>query len=49
MVYFTAIFPYAVLLVFMVRGATLEGAGDGVAFYIGSETNWTKIQEAEVI
>jgi len=47
-VYFTAIFPYAVLLIFMVRGATLEGAEDGVAFYIGSQTNWTKIADAGV-
>jgi len=47
-VYFTATFPYIVLLVFLVRGATLEGANDGIQFYIGSKTNWTKIQDAEV-
>ena len=32
----------------MIRGATLEGARDGIAFYIGSESDWSKIQEAEV-
>ena len=31
------------------RGATLEGASQGVQFYIGNQTNWTKIGEAEVI
>jgi len=47
-VYFTAIFPYVVLAIFLVRGATLEGASQGVQFYIGNQTNWTKIGEAEV-
>ncbi|KAM3662942.1 sodium- and chloride-dependent neutral and basic amino acid transporter B(0+) isoform 2-T2 [Ammospiza maritima maritima] len=47
-VYFTALFPYVILFVLLVRGATLEGALDGVQFYIGRESNITKLMEAEV-
>ncbi|CAF1088800.1 unnamed protein product [Rotaria sordida] len=32
--YFTAIFPYVVLLVLIIYTATLEGAVDGIKFYI---------------
>ncbi|KAM6143706.1 sodium- and chloride-dependent neutral and basic amino acid transporter B(0+) [Erethizon dorsatum] len=47
-VYFTAIFPYAVLLILLIRGATLEGASKGISYYIGSKSNFTKLKEAEV-
>lgn len=47
-VYFTATFPYAVIVILLIRGVTLEGASDGIEFYIGSQSNWTKLTEAQV-
>lgn len=45
-VYFTATFPYVVILILIIRGATLSGSLDGVSFYLSSD--WSKLQSAQV-
>ena len=42
-VWFTAIFPYVVLLILVIRGCTLEGADKGIQYYIGKESDFSKV------
>ena len=44
--YFTAIFPYVVLVTLLIRGVTLEGAVDGILFFITPQ--WDKILTPQV-
>jgi len=43
-IWFTALFPYAVLLVLLVRAVTLDGAGTGLLYYV--TPRWEKLLEA---
>ncbi|CAF0759250.1 unnamed protein product [Adineta steineri] len=45
--YFTALFPYVMLTVLIIRGATLSGAIEGVKFYMGT-VNLTVLKSPSV-
>nr|XP_039248913.1 sodium-dependent serotonin transporter-like isoform X1 [Styela clava] len=45
-VWFTATFPYVVLLILLVRGATLPGASKGIEFYL--KPNWETLADPVV-
>ncbi|XP_038630620.1 sodium- and chloride-dependent neutral and basic amino acid transporter B(0+)-like [Scyliorhinus canicula] len=47
-VYFTATFPYVILTILLIRGLTLEGAYKGLEFYIGSQSDFSKLTDAQV-
>ncbi|KAK3787764.1 hypothetical protein RRG08_049710 [Elysia crispata] len=44
--YLTATSPYIFMLILLIRNSTLDGAADGVEFYL--KTNITKLKETEV-
>ncbi|NXO60296.1 SC6A7 protein, partial [Aramus guarauna] len=44
--YFTATFPYLIVLILIIRGATLDGSLDGIRFYLSSD--WSRLQSAQV-
>lgn len=44
--YFTATFPYVMLTVLVVRGATLEGSVDGILYFIVPD--WKKLASPDV-
>ena len=46
MVYFTALFPYVMLTALLIRGVTLDGALDGIIFYLSP--NWETLLSANV-
>ncbi|KOC64578.1 Sodium-dependent dopamine transporter [Habropoda laboriosa] len=45
-VWFTALFPYAVLLILLIRGVTLPGSFEGIRYYLNP--NFSAITKAEV-
>lgn len=45
--YFLAIFPYVIMFILLIRAATLDGALEGMLYFI--EADFTKLLEAEVM
>lgn len=45
-VYFTALFPYVVLVILLIRSCTLEGSYEGIMFYLTPQ--WGRLREARV-
>lgn len=44
--YFTAIFPYVVMIILLVRGVTLPGAWSGILYFITPQ--WDKVYDPNV-
>ena len=45
-VYFTATFPYIILVCLLVRGLTLEGASKGIGYYMNAD--WERLKTSKV-
>ncbi|XP_028405656.1 sodium- and chloride-dependent GABA transporter 2-like [Dendronephthya gigantea] len=45
-VYFTATFPYVILIILFFRGVTLEGAGNGLKTFFTPE--WSRLNDAKI-
>ena len=46
MVYFTALFPYAMLIILLIRGVLLDGYYEGVKFYMSADVS--RLNDAQV-
>ncbi|CAH1100654.1 unnamed protein product [Psylliodes chrysocephalus] len=44
--YFLAIFPYVIMITLLIRASTLEGAAEGMMYFI--ETDWSRLLDADV-
>lgn len=43
-IYFTALFPYLVLTIFLIRGLTLPGAVKGLIYLFTPDVSWFEVQ-----
>ena len=46
MAYFTAVFPYLVLVILLIRGCTLEGSELGIRYYL--EPDFERLKDPQV-
>lgn len=44
--YFLALFPYVIMITLLIRAATLEGAAEGMFYFI--DTKWERLLDADV-